>query len=89
MPVADEVWRLQNLKSLEALHFTRMANKGHYGGRPGTRQGMPGALSLVRSAMPATQSDPSEQLHAEKQNCSMAFQNCSGKGINIFDKNRI
>lgn len=36
----DEVWRLQRGKDAESLHFQAMADKGHYGGGGGTRQGI-------------------------------------------------
>ncbi len=37
----DEVWRLQTQDDPECLFFQRMAEQGHYGGRPGrTRQGI-------------------------------------------------
>jgi hypothetical protein len=39
VPVADEVHRLQTGTDTECRHFQKMANQGHYGGRPGTRQG--------------------------------------------------
>jgi hypothetical protein len=40
VPVADEVWRLQNGSDAECRLFQKFAEKGHYGGRPGaSRQG--------------------------------------------------
>lgn len=36
----DEVWRLQRGTDAESKHFQRMADKGHYGGGGGTRQGL-------------------------------------------------
>jgi hypothetical protein len=41
VPAADEVWRLQQGSDPECDFFQRMAEHGHYGGRPGqTRQGI-------------------------------------------------
>jgi hypothetical protein len=41
VPAADEVWRLQQGSDPECVFFQRMAEHGHYGGRPGqTRQGI-------------------------------------------------
>ena len=41
VPTADEVWRLQNGSDPECVFFQKMAEHGHYGGRPGkTRQGI-------------------------------------------------
>lgn len=40
VPVADEVFRLQNGNDAECVLFQKFAEQGHYGGRPGTtRQG--------------------------------------------------
>jgi hypothetical protein len=40
-PAADEVWRLQQGSDPECVFFQKMADHGHYGGRPGqTRQGI-------------------------------------------------
>jgi hypothetical protein len=39
IPVADEVFRLQSGRDAECRLFQKMAEQGHYGGRPGTRQG--------------------------------------------------
>jgi hypothetical protein len=41
VPAADEVWRLQQGSDPECVFFQRMAEHGHYGGRPGqSRQGI-------------------------------------------------
>ncbi len=40
MPAADEVWRLQRGTDRECRFFQSMADKGHYGGGQGTRQGI-------------------------------------------------
>jgi hypothetical protein len=41
VPAADEVWRLQQGNDPECVFFQRMAEHGHYGGRPGqSRQGI-------------------------------------------------
>ncbi len=40
MPAADEVWRLQRGTDRECRFFQVMADKGHYGGGQGTRQGI-------------------------------------------------
>ena len=41
VPCADEVWRLQQGTDPECVFFQKMAEHGHYGGRPGqTRQGI-------------------------------------------------
>ncbi|MCH8969192.1 MAG: hypothetical protein IIA66_08760, partial [Planctomycetes bacterium] len=40
MPAADEVWRLQRGTDRECRFFQAMADKGHYGGGQGTRQGI-------------------------------------------------
>lgn len=41
VPATDEVWRLQRGDDPECLFFQEMADKGHYGGRPGaSRQGI-------------------------------------------------
>jgi hypothetical protein len=41
VPAADEVWRLQQGSDPECAFFQKMAEHGHYGGRPGqTRQGI-------------------------------------------------
>jgi hypothetical protein len=39
VPVADEVHRLQTGSDAECRLFQKVAEQGHYGGRPGTRQG--------------------------------------------------
>src|SRR5437016_2231892 len=39
IPVADEVNRLQSGRDPECRLFQKVAEQGHYGGRPGTRQG--------------------------------------------------
>ncbi len=40
VPAADEVWRLQRGTDRESRLFRQMADKGHYGGGQGTRQGI-------------------------------------------------
>ena len=40
MPAADEVWRLQGGSDPECRVFQALADKGHYGGKGGTRQGI-------------------------------------------------
>lgn len=40
VPATDEVSRLQRGSDPECAFFQEMANHGHYGGRPGTRQGI-------------------------------------------------
>jgi hypothetical protein len=39
VPATDEVSRLQSGSDPECVFFQEIANHGHYGGRPGTRQG--------------------------------------------------